>query len=359
MHRIEFFRSYVSTNKSKNLKEEKFKWFTEPTGLFVIKIPVEWKYSNVASGIKESSPFSFQTYQDPKYAFQISCYTEEQQKPNLKVPNQKSDSNNLNFEKFRLDGDGFNVHVWGATVENHSFFAKYIYKTEEQHLDEIENGLVLSIQALKSLQLLSKKNRKLALDLDKYEKFMSSLGASFDIKMRALKRDAFIEVIIITSNQIDAYLRLAIVLKKQLAEKTNDFEVKFFYQGKGDKSIMERHIYKRAFENSIIDKKQYDDLEELYKKRNEVVHRYIISELKTNEFIQIAYKYELICEKIRLILRELEQEQFQEGIGIHGTSHNPHGDISEGILSFYHSQINDKHLLKELERNIKGVNEKK
>ncbi|MEQ9062791.1 MAG: hypothetical protein RIE58_01350 [Vicingaceae bacterium] len=343
-------------DSNKNTIGEGFKWFTEPSGLFVIKIPVEWQYSNVAAGIEESPPFSFQTYQDPKYAFQISCYTEEQLKPNMKVSNQKSDTNNLKFEEFRLDGKGFNVHVWGATVDNHSFIAKYIYKTEEQDLKEVKKGLALSIDALKSLQLLSKKHRKLAFDLDKYEKFMSALGASFDVKMKALERDAFIEVIIITANQIDAYLRLAIVLSDQLKSKSEHFEVKYFYQGKGDKPITERQVYKYAFENRIIDKKQFDDLEELYKRRNEVVHRYIISELRTREIMHISYKYELICEKIRLVLREFEKEQYQKGIGIHGTKHNPHGNISESTISFYHSQINDKHLLKELERSIKGDN---
>ena len=36
------------------------KYFTHPKGTFVIKIPVEWQYKNVAVGYEEKSPFSFE-----------------------------------------------------------------------------------------------------------------------------------------------------------------------------------------------------------------------------------------------------------------------------------------------------------
>lgn len=48
--------------------------FTSPKGIFSLRIPVEWQYINVAAGMKEESPYSFQHYQESKSAFQVSCY---------------------------------------------------------------------------------------------------------------------------------------------------------------------------------------------------------------------------------------------------------------------------------------------
>jgi hypothetical protein len=61
------------------------KYFTEPKGIFIIKIPVEWQYKNVAVGIDEISPFSFELYENNTGAFQISCYSEKEKKINTSI----------------------------------------------------------------------------------------------------------------------------------------------------------------------------------------------------------------------------------------------------------------------------------
>ena len=82
------------------------------------------------------------------------------------------------------------LHVWGAAVEDHTFLAKYIYDTDKEHDTLVLEELQKSRKALSTVQLISKDKRKLAHDLDKYEKFMASLAASFDLKNREqLKRN--------------------------------------------------------------------------------------------------------------------------------------------------------------------------
>jgi hypothetical protein len=93
---------------------------------------------------------------------------------------------------------------------------------------------------------------------------------------------------IIIANQIDAYLRMAIVMKKQLQENTNRIDIALLYQGETDTPIMERKIYKQAKDLGIIFQDTFDKLEKLYTKRNKVIHRYIISEFKT------VYLYEIV-----------------------------------------------------------------
>ncbi len=83
-----------------------------------------------------------------------------------------------------------------------------------------------------------------------------------------------------------------------------------------------------------------------------MVHRYIISEFRTNQLLDIAYKYENVCEKVRLILRDIEEEQFEKKIGIYGNVQHPQTEPTVEALRLLHSQVNDKHLLEKFERKI-------
>ena len=329
------------------------KYFTEPNGKFIIHIPTEWQYSNLAVGHEEVSPFSFQLYSDPVGAFQISCYSKEEKQINPNIKPQSFDARHLVFLKRRMDGEGFNVHLWFAAVEDHFFMAKYVYDTLRQNDSEVKEEMIKVESALASLQLLSPEKRKLAIELDKYEKFMASLSASFDLKNKALENESLIELLVIIGNQIDAYLRMALVMKKQLADKTNLIDITLLFQGENDTPIMERKIYSQAKEANIIDGEMLDKLEMLYKQRNKVIHRYIISEFKTRYLYEIIAEYEAICEKVRLALQAIENLQFKEQIGIHGNARNPQDHPSQEDINMLYSQINDKHLVRHLYREVK------
>jgi hypothetical protein len=328
------------------------KWFTHPEGKFVIQIPTEWQYNNVAAGYKEESPFGFVLYDNPVGAFQISCYSESQQPLNKTVKVQKANTNNLDFIELRIDGAGFNVHVWGATVEDHTFLAKYIYDTNKENESTVLEELKKVRKALSTIQLISQDKRKLACDLDKYEKFMSSLAASFDLKDKAIEKESLIEFSIIVANQIDAYLRLTLVMNAQLMKRSDEIEIKLLYQGEKDLPIMERKVYKMALDSKIIDEELFSSLESLYKKRNKMVHQYIISEIRTRDLYTIAMDYETQCEKVRLITRALEEKQFNEKIGIYGSGLHPHRKPTIEYIQVLHSQVNDKHLITNLNRKI-------
>jgi hypothetical protein len=150
------------------------KYFTEPNGIFVIKIPVEWQYKNIIAGIGEVSPFSFELYENICGAFQISCYSESEKAINTNIKVQKSNTQNLEFVERRMDGNGFNMHLWYAIVDGHSFMAKYIYSTSKQNSKKVKVELEKAKKALSTLELVSIENRELALEFDKYEKFSST-----------------------------------------------------------------------------------------------------------------------------------------------------------------------------------------
>src|SRR5690606_8970280 len=161
--------------------------------------------------------------------------------------------------------------------------------------------IALVEKSLSTLMCLSPDRREFAISYDRFDKFNASLAASFDLKIKAMKSNSFIELIMLSGNQIDAYLRLCVVLRLQIEEQTNLFRLEFLYQSESDRPIMEKTIYNKAKEMKILSEMQHRKLYELYDLRNKVVHRYIISDLKTMELRNISYDYELLCEEIRLI----------------------------------------------------------
>ena len=327
------------------------KYFTEPKGRFVIKVPTEWQYKNIEVGHEENSPFSFQLYENSVGSFQISCYSVEEKPIPSHVKMQQADTSNLEFLKSRMDDGGFNIHLWHAAVEGHLLMAKYIYDTDKAYDPKVLEELNKAEAALTTLVLISESKRQLAIDLNKYENFMASLAASYDLKWRALENKSFIEFLVVVANQIDAFLRMAIVLKKQIDNKSNDVDVSLLFQGENDPAVMERKIYSQAKILEIISEENYIELERLYKERNKVIHRYIISDFKTLYLYKIALEYEIICEEVRMKLKNVEDIQFKDGIGIYGGK-DPNHEPDDSDKQFLFSQVNDKHLIKELKRII-------
>ena len=101
----------------------------------------------------------------------------------------------------------------------------------------------------------------------------------------------------------------------------------------------------------ILSEVQYNQLYKLYDLRNKVVHRYIITDIKTMKLKNICYDYELGCEEIRLILAEIETEEFEKNVGYHGTK-DPHRKKEQSHVNELFSMVNDKHFFKEFYRKL-------
>jgi hypothetical protein len=159
--------------------------------------------------------------------------------------------------------------------------------------------------------------------------------------------------IAIAANQIDAYLRLSLVIARQLHGKTNDIEIRYLFQADGGKGIMERKIFDDALKLDVIDQEAFDDLSALYDLRNRVIHRYIISNIRTRDLIDIADKYLHALEKTRLTLRGFEQRQADEPFGVYGKKFIG-TSITKDCVRRLHASANDKHLIEKFKRNVSG-----
>ncbi|KAF0147485.1 MAG: hypothetical protein FD143_3061 [Ignavibacteria bacterium] len=338
-------------NKVKNNRFELKDW-TEPNGIFIMNIPIDWQYKNViVQDFKDESPYSFEKYDNSIGCFQISCYPLSERGVNNNQPVQKNNSR-ISWLPHRMDGEGFNVRVFYAQVDDQFCMAKYIYSTKDQDNVAVKDELEKVEVVLDTFRLIPLKDRTLASNLKKYDNFLGSLIASFDLWQKALNNDSFIELVVITSNQIDAFLRLSIILHKQLEFATDDIEIEYLFQSDDEKGFMERKIYSDAYKLGIINDALNNELNDLYNQRNRVIHRYIISNIKTKDIFKIAYDYGVIAEKVRMILKSYEENQYGKEFGIYGRGFKSNYSITEEDRKRAFAMLNDKHLLKNLKRKL-------
>ena len=75
--------------------------------------------------------------------------------------------------------------------------------------------------------------------------------------------------------------------------------------------------------------------------------------IKTIDIADTAVKYLLLSEKIREILKSIEDKQIDNGIGIYGKGYLKDYEVTLEDQRIAWSMANDKHLLTDLQRKIK------
>jgi len=180
-------------------------------------------------------------------------------------------------------------------------------------------------------------------DYKNFYNFVKGLLAAKQLLSRAQKKGCFIESVCLSASIIDASLRIGIILKHQLNTKSDLLLNELLLQSDNDKIISEREIYNRSLSEKIITQSTFSKLELLYKERNKVIHRYIISKITTEQVLSIIFDYELVMCEIREALDLLEKQQIKERIGM--TVHS--NDLTKSDLNKYSKSIikmiNEKH----------------
>jgi hypothetical protein len=188
---------------------------------------------------------------------------------------------------------------------------------------------------------------------DLFSNFMRGVAASWQLLNLSKQKGCFVESVCLSAGIIDASLRIGLILKYQLDKKTSDILDELLFQSDEDKIISERQIYVKSFKTDVIDKDTFEKLELLYKKRNKVVHRYIISELTTDDIIQIAQDYEVILDDIKSRLNQFECKQIAEKIGITIIDSNIPKDANRNPKNSIDEMIRQKHGNDYLDMKIK------
>jgi len=142
-----------------------------------------------------------------------------------------------------------------------------------------------------------------------------------------------------------------LVIAKQLNKQTNDIETRYLFQADDERGIMERKVFDDALKFDVIDQEAFEDLSALYDLRNRVIHRYIISNIRTRDLVDIAGRYLNTLEKTRLILRSFELRQANEPLGVYGKKFGK-TSVTEDSVRRLHASANDKHLIEKFNRNV-------
>jgi len=297
------------------------KKFIDNNGIFELKIPFTWKYS-----LKEEKVHTFQEYEPWKSdSFQISINSmDEEHKKNsfLELTKSLPTEKIGGFDFFRLPKSShkdFTTETWIKKCDNKMvIFTITFPNNPDKELDNrtITEKLEEVRSVIKHFKLIKESEKESAVNSYRFDMFLQGVGATSLILNKAVKNKAFIEATCILANQIDALLRIGIILKNQIDKNNSEIETEWIYQGLNDRKKSEKDIYKKSLELNILSQSDFDKLYSLYNDRNRVIHRFVISEITLAEVEDIAYEYYQQQQNINQLIFNIESEQIKLGIGM-------------------------------------------
>lgn len=140
-----------------------------------------------------------------------------------------------------------------------------------------------------------------------FESFTYSVAASRILLSEAHSRGSFIEGLMLYASLIDALLRNLVALETGARTgHTRSLDSRYFVHD-GSKWLNERRVYAEARAAGVIDEATFMELEDLYRFRNIVVHRFIVSPVAYSDIPPKLDRYNALLESLFEQLREIEQ----------------------------------------------------
>lgn len=151
--------------------------------------------------------------------------------------------------------------------------------------------------------------------------FMRTFGAALVLLTVAELKESFFEALVLYASLVDALLRIAITLNRQILNGNQKVDVKFIYQGNSKVFVSERKIFEIALSEHIISKSVFTELSRLYDLRNQAIHRYFISNFEYANLVPLLARYRKIYKIIGSKVSELEHKQVKLGVGMTTKEH--------------------------------------
>ena len=184
---------------------------------------------------------------------------------------------------------------------------------------------------------------------DKFSNYMEGMAAAGKLLSRAHENGSFVESVCLSASLIDGLLRMGLILQHQIETESLEIIPELLFQGAKDKIVSERSVYERAELEGIIDARIRTQLDSLYSERNKVVHRYIISGIKTADVLDIAHQYHMILMAVNNLVAEIEKKQIRLGVGM--TRNYSHG-VVRTIEEMAERKHGDSVLAENLKRDL-------
>ncbi len=226
-------------------------------------------------------------------------------------------------------------------MDDHYFFSTYIFKPNKNKVKKIETESSEVRKVVASIKFIKSQYRHIIITQRRLDLFMSSIATVMQLKGKAIETGPFVEYIVYSTNHIDALLRLSVILTNQLINKNEGIDLTLLFQNEGDKPVMEKEVYKKCFDLRIINEELQSKLFNLYNERNKVIHRYIITDIRTEDIFKIALSYEKIYGEIDKLMLEIERKQIKEQVG--SWSKTGKNGLTESEKEILYTKIRDKH----------------
>ena len=162
--------------------------------------------------------------------------------------------------------------------------------------------------------------------------FLKGMAAAAQLAKRASSNGYLVEYIILAGSIIDGLLRMGLVLHHQIETSSTDIPEELMLQGEQDATVSEREIYKRSLAAGVIDASLFDRLNVLYSERNRVVHRYVISDITTENVFDTARGFEDVIPLVNGAVHAVEERQIELGVGM--TTRGAHLMGERGIVDW-------------------------
>jgi hypothetical protein len=137
--------------------------------------------------------------------------------------------------------------------------------------------------------------------------FSHSVAAARALMARAQESGSWIEGIVLYASVIDALLRILVAhaTADRDGSVTHLDSTWFVHDDRVWRN--ERAVYKAALDAGVLIEQQFEELEELYKFRNVVIHRFVISGITYDVIPSALDEYELIYRRLMAQLEAIEQ----------------------------------------------------
>jgi hypothetical protein len=151
---------------------------------------------------------------------------------------------------------------------------------------------------------------------DTFANFVYAFGAARKLLKGAHDAGSLIEGMALYASLLDGFLRIGLVLKRQLNNRNNSIDDSLISQTKGGKFYTERQIYRMALQEKVIDGTVYDSLSRLYDRRNEIIHKFFLTSITYDSLAEDLMQYEGLFEQLYDIVFAIEAEQIEKGVGM-------------------------------------------
>jgi hypothetical protein len=143
--------------------------------------------------------------------------------------------------------------------------------------------------------------------LEDFQNFTHSVSAARVLMARAYENGSLVEGLVLYASVVDALLRMLVA--HSTAEQEGTIKRLDLRYVRHDESLWmnERKVYRAARECGVLSESEFNELEELYRFRNIVIHRFIISGVAYDQIGAKLDRYEAIYWRVLARLEAIEQ----------------------------------------------------